>query len=314
MTRTVTDAAIMLGAMEGAQPDPNDPATTKCPPPAGRDYTRFLNPTGLQGRAHRHSARVLLRRNGGRRIGAARRPERRAAQGRWTTRSPCSRRRARSIVDPADIPSVIDTDSANNFLNWNVRAAGSTTRKGSTPSCSVAFKYGMKRDFNAWLKIARRPRAGEDADRAARSGTSRTSARARSSTGRRISTSRTRWTSQADRARYEADRRKDIRLSATNGLDAALKANRLDALLFPGVTQREHRGAPGLSDGHGAVGVRCRCRRARARTRSRRASTPKPAPFNVSFTGTACSEPKLIELAYAFEQATKKRHRPPLFP
>jgi amidase len=34
----------------------------------------------------------------------------------------------------------------------------------------------------------------------------------------------------------------------------------------------------------------------------------------VSFTGTACSEPKLIELAYAFEQATKKRIPPPLFP
>jgi amidase len=41
---------------------------------------------------------------------------------------------------------------------------------------------------------------------------------------------------------------------------------------------------------------------------------PKPAPFTVSFTGTACSEPKLIELAYAFEQATKRRMAPPLFP
>src|SRR5689334_23786608 len=49
MARTVSDAAIMLGAMEGAKPDPNDSATTKCPPPAGRDYTRFLNPKGLQG-------------------------------------------------------------------------------------------------------------------------------------------------------------------------------------------------------------------------------------------------------------------------
>ena len=35
MTRTVADAAIMLGAMEGAAPDPNDAATTKCPPPRG---------------------------------------------------------------------------------------------------------------------------------------------------------------------------------------------------------------------------------------------------------------------------------------
>jgi amidase len=34
----------------------------------------------------------------------------------------------------------------------------------------------------------------------------------------------------------------------------------------------------------------------------------------VSFTGMACSEPKLIGLAYAFEQATKKRVPPPQFP
>ena len=36
----------------------------------------------------------------------------------------------------------------------------------------------------------------------------------------------------------------------------------------------------------------------------------KPAPFGVSFVGVACSEPKLISLAYGFEQATKRR-RPP---
>src|SRR5206468_7262748 len=49
MTRTVTDAAIMLGALESARPDPNDPATRNCPPAAGRDYTRFLNPAALKG-------------------------------------------------------------------------------------------------------------------------------------------------------------------------------------------------------------------------------------------------------------------------
>ena len=36
----------------------------------------------------------------------------------------------------------------------------------------------------------------------------------------------------------------------------------------------------------------------------------KPAPFGVSFTGMAGSEPRLIELTYAFEQATKKRVPP----
>src|SRR5262245_6545771 len=49
MTRWVSDAAIMLGAMESAAGDPNDSATFKCPPPAQREYTRFLNPNGLKG-------------------------------------------------------------------------------------------------------------------------------------------------------------------------------------------------------------------------------------------------------------------------
>ena len=38
---------------------------------------------------------------------------------------------------------------------------------------------------------------------------------------------------------------------------------------------------------------------------------PKPQPFGVGFTGSACSEPTLLRLAYAFEQATKKRTPPP---
>jgi len=49
LAKTVTDAAILLGALEGAKPDPNDPATRACTPPAGDDYRRFLNAKGLQG-------------------------------------------------------------------------------------------------------------------------------------------------------------------------------------------------------------------------------------------------------------------------
>ena len=40
----------------------------------------------------------------------------------------------------------------------------------------------------------------------------------------------------------------------------------------------------------------------------------KATPFGVSFTGMACSEPYLLRLAYAFEQATKRRVPPPAFP
>jgi amidase len=37
----------------------------------------------------------------------------------------------------------------------------------------------------------------------------------------------------------------------------------------------------------------------------------QPAPFGVTFTGMACSEPRLLTLGYAFEQATKRRVPPP---
>src|SRR5207302_6769000 len=45
MARSVSDAAIVLGVVEG--PDSNDPATTKCPP--NGDYTKFLKADGLKG-------------------------------------------------------------------------------------------------------------------------------------------------------------------------------------------------------------------------------------------------------------------------
>jgi len=39
-----------------------------------------------------------------------------------------------------------------------------------------------------------------------------------------------------------------------------------------------------------------------------------PNPAGLSFTGLGCSEPRLIDLAYAFEQATKRRIPPQQFP
>ena len=68
MARTVTDAAILLGALEGAAPDPNDAATTTCTPPAGRDYTRFLNADGARrarASASRARSSTTARRAGG---------------------------------------------------------------------------------------------------------------------------------------------------------------------------------------------------------------------------------------------------------
>jgi amidase len=45
MAKSVSDVAIMLGVLESAAPDPNDPATRTCTPPPGRDYTKFSTAT-----------------------------------------------------------------------------------------------------------------------------------------------------------------------------------------------------------------------------------------------------------------------------
>ena len=118
---------------------------------------------------------------------------------------------------------------------------------------------------------------------------------------------------RADRERYDADRRKDVLLAGTRGLDAVLRSERLDALLFPGVTSANiaaRVGYPSVTVPYAFVPVPL----GTGAQAFPPGFDPKPAPFNVTFTGRACSEPTLIKLAYAFEQATKKRMAPPAFP
>ena len=112
------------------------------------------------------------------------------------------------------------------------------------------------------------------------------------------------------KSRYDADRAKDIQLAATHGIDEAMKTNNLDAILFPGGSGANIAARPGYPSVIVPFGM------------VPNAPTPafpdnfnaKPSPFGVTFTGMACSEPTLLRLAYSFEQATKKRVPPPLFP
>ncbi|MGH7712396.1 MAG: amidase family protein [Gemmatimonadaceae bacterium] len=320
MTRTVSDAAIMLGAMEGAQPDPNDSATTKCPPAAGRDYTKFLNPRGLTGARVGIPRAFFYERTGPpARGGSTPRGGLNDAQKKLMDEViAVLKQQGAVIVDPANIPSVVDTNAANNFLNWNP-CSGLDNAKGRDADCSIAFKYGMKRDFNAWLKSLGEQVPVKTLTELRRWNIAHQRAGAIKYGQAQLDIS-DEMDVQADRSRYEADRRKDILLSATNGIDAALKANQLDALLFPGVSSANIGARPGYPTvtvpygfvpnappQGGAPG-------AAAAAAFPPGFDPKPSPYNVSFTGTACSEPKLIELAYAFEQATKKRSAPPLFP
>ena len=303
MTKTVKDAAIMLGAMAG--PDPNDVAgSSRCTLPPNRDYTRDLRTTALQG------ARIGIPRTGF--YSPAINPATGAASGGLNAAQTAVmndaiavlRSQGAVIVDPAEIPSYIDQTPANNFLTFGV-CSGLANARGLDTGCSIILKYGMKRDFNAYLQslgasapvktltelrnynLANRPRNAIKYDQAQLDISDEMSV-------------------SGDQARYQQDRARDIFLAATHGIDEVMGTQKLDALLFPGSS------GAGISAkaGHPTVIVPFGMIPNAPTPAFPAGFNAKDQPYGVSFAGTACTEQRLIDLAYAFEQATKRRAAP----
>jgi amidase len=304
MARSVRDAAILLGVLEGASPDPGDDATKACTPPPGRDYTRFLEPGALKG------ARIGVPRAfyydkvtppGAKEPRGGLNPDQAKVMAEAIS---ILREHGAMVVDPADIPSVVDPDERHNFLLWSI-CGGASDAKGSDAGCSVVFKYGMKRDFNKWL-ASLGERAPVKTLTELRHWNSDHQKAGAIKYGQSLLDISDEMNLESDRARYEADRAKDLELAGAHGIQEVMKALSLDALLFPGSSGAAIAARPGYPTVIVPFGE------------VPNAPTPPlpdafaalPSPYGVSFTGLSCSEPRLIALAYAFEQATKRR-RPP---
>jgi amidase len=307
MAKWVSDVAIMLGALEGASLDPNDSATNRCPPPPQRDYRPYLKADGLRG-ARIGIPRAFFYDRVPVGIGDSRGGLNSDQAKVMAEAIAVLREQGAVVVDPAEIPSVIDRDPANNFLSWSP-CSGASEGRGHDEHCSVVFKYGMKRDFNKWLatlgpaapvKSLTELREWNLAHRDA--GTLKY--------GQSNLDVSDEMDVERDRARYEADRAKDLRLTAAHGIDEVMNAERLDALLFPGGSGASLAARPGYPSIIVPFGM------------IPNAPAPafpsgfnaRPQPFGITFTGMACSEPKLLTLAYAFEQATKRRVPPSTLP
>ena len=293
MARTVSDVAILLGVLEGAEPDPNDAMTSTCERPSGGDYTSHLRADGLQGarigipRALYYEPVTIP--------GTDRVQDRLSDEGGEIMAEVIRilQEQGATVVDPADIPSVVDPDPANSLM----LAGGSSV-----------LQYGMKRDFNSWLASL-----GESAP-------VRTLTELREWNLAHLAAGSNKYGQalldmsddvdlDADRAEYEADRADDLRLNGEHGIDEVMEALELDALLFPGSSGAGISAKPGYPTvmvpfaflgGGGDPLVP--------------GFEERPRPFGVSFAGGACSEPRLIEVAYAFEQATQRRVAPTMFP
>ncbi len=344
MAKWVSDTAIMLGALEGGAPDPNDPGTRACAAPPGRDYTQYLQADGLKG------ARIGIPRAsfyervtvpGSERPRGGLNPDQLKVMDEAIA---VLKKQGAIIVDPANIPSITEKDPKENFLLWGI-CSGTDDAKSKDDDCSVILKYGMKRDFNTWL-ASLGPSAPVKSLAELRAWNKAHEKAGAIKYGQAQLDISDEMDVDEDRARYEADRAKDIRLGGTHGIDEVMKANNLDALLFPGANGSALAARPGYptvivpfgmvpnmpQPATASTGARASAGQAPsppAEGRGRGAAAgapppgsppagpfppgfnPKPQPFGVSFTGMACSEPTLLRLAYAFEQATKKRTAPP---
>ncbi len=286
MARDVASAAIMLGVMQGF--DPNDPATTACLTLGNchDDYTPYLQANGLAGA----------------RIGV---PQ----AGFYATLNAFQK----AVVDDAiailtaqgatvvmtDIPSQVD----GTLPAWGVCSLASQN-KGNDTTCSVVLKYGFKRDFNAWLDSLGDASSVDTLTQLIQFNLAHTPQNAIRYEQARLDIS-DEMDVTLDGARYAHDRAMDIFLTATHGIDEVMTAQHLDALLFGGSSSAALAARPGYPTVIVPFGFVPNTQAGLPAD-----FNPQPQPYGISFTGSAFDEPTLIRLAYAFEQASQRRTSP----
>lgn len=271
MSRTVTDTAVLLGALAGE--DPRDAATASS---AGRlhpDYTRFLDPKGLQG------ARLGVPRK--RFFGYSPEADRLIEEALGELR-----RQGAVLVDPADIPRASDYDDEEFDVLLYEFKAGINAYLADLPGSGGPRTLADLIAFNEASRDREMPYFGQEI----------------------FLQAQTKGPLSSDT--YRRAREKCVRLSRHKGLDEVLDRLHLDALVAP-------TGAPvwpiDLVNGDHYLG-----------------SFSQPAavagfphitvpagfafglPVGLSFVGRAWSEPLLLKLAFAFEQATRHRREPHL--
>ena len=291
MTRTVRDAAILLNVL--AAKDSGDAATAELQRPA--DYTSYLDADGLKGA----------------RIGVPSDPPDPGNDVYYGKLGP----RTTAVI--GEVIAALEAEGAV-IVRANIPTAGWIGGPGTDMAIlnrnpesktrweparrSIVFVYELKHDLNAYLPewldgtevrtIADIIAFNEaHADKALRF-------------GQDIFLAAEATRGDLSEPEYAAARASDLRSSRTFGLDAYMEQHRLDAVLFPGAIGAAiaaKAGYPSVQVPAGFVsGLAGR-------------ETPE-YPLGATFAGRAWSEPTLLRIAYAFEQATKARRPPPGMP
>jgi amidase len=291
LTRTVHDAALLLNVLAAA--DPTDPATEPIQRPA--DYMSVLDKDGLKGA----------------RIGVPSDPADPGNDfyyGPLPPRAASVMREAISVLEAQGATIIRANIPTEGWIGGPGTEMAILNRNPESPTKNqpvrrpIVFVYELKHDLNAYLRdwaTATKMRSLADivafnvanAERALRF-------------GQDIFLAAEATRGDLSELEYASARQMDLRASRELGLDAYMDRYRLDAVLFPGTAGAAiaaKAGYPSVQVPAGFVaGVRDK-------------DTPD-YPYGATFTGRAWSEPTLLRLAYAFEQATQARRPPPGLP
>jgi amidase len=270
MARTVRDAAVLLGALAGA--DPDDKATAEAASKIVRDYTKSLDPRGLKG------ARVGVARNY---FGFHD-----AVDAVMDEALAVLKREGATVVDPAELPNMDKVGEAEMTVMLYEFKAGLNAYLARLGRGAPVRSLKDVIAFNERNRKKEMPYFGQNTQVKAEAKGPLTT------------------------KEYQEALARCRRLTRVEGIDAVIERHRLDALVAP------TEGPAWLTDL--VDGDRSLASSSTAAAVAGYPSVTVPAgfvfglPVGLSFFGRAWSEPTLLKLAFAFEQATKVR-RPPRF-
>jgi amidase len=272
MCRTVHDAAVLLGALTGV--DPDDSATSASAGKSQTDYAQFCDPNGLEGA----------------RIGVARKyfGFSEAVDALMSESLEVMKKQGATIIDPADIPTLgkFDDSEMTVFL-YELKADLNAYLARLGPNAPVKSLKDII-GFNEHNPQKEMPYFGQDL----------------------FLKSQTKG--PLTEKEYVDALAKNHQLARAEGIDAVMDKFKLDAIVGP-------TGGPAwltdlITGDHFAGGSSNAAAVAGYPNINVTAGFVHGLPVGISFFGRAWSEPVLIKLAYAFEQATKARQAPRFLP